>query len=357
MLNHRFERVQEEMEKRGLRQILVTSTAAVYYLTGVWVDPLERLLALYLDTDGRRILFGNHLFGLTQLPGTQLELHVDGEDPVAGIAQTAHTGTLGIDESWPSRFLIGLMDARRDIHPVLGSAPVQEVRMVKDAEELSALRRASRINDSVVEEAIAYVRAGMPESELEALIAGKYRAHGADDIGFQMASFGENSADPHHHSNTTALGEGQTVLFDIGASFNRYFCDMTRTVFCGSVSDEQRRVYETVLQANLAGIAAIRPGEPLAQFDLAARRVIENAGYGKYFTHRLGHGIGIECHEAPYVTSVNALAAREGMVFSVEPGIYLPGKFGVRIEDLVVVTKDGCEVLNQVPKELRVIEV
>ena len=130
---------------------------------------------------------------------------------------------------------------------------------------------------------------------------------------------------------------------------------MTRTVFFRSASDEARRVYETVRQANLAAEAVIRPGLPLKAFDRAAREVIENAGYGPYFTHRLGHGIGLECHEPPDNSAVSEVIAEPGMVFSVEPGIYLPGKLGVRIEDLVLVTETGCEVLNAYPKELQIV--
>ena len=351
MNQKRIDRVLEEMEKRHLSQIIVSSTAAVYYLTGIWVSPGERMLALYLDSSGRRVMFGNRLFGLPPLEDAKLVLHDDGDDPVDGIAETVNTGTIGIDDCWPSRFLIGLMGLRRDLRPVLGSAPVHDVRMLKDAQECAALRRSSQINTEVMKAAIAHTRAGMRESELEALIANMYRDNGAEDLGFQNASFGVSSADPHHHADSTVLQEGETVLFDIGASFGRYFCDMTRTVFCGTPSDEQKRVYEVVRRANEAAIEAIRPGVPLAQFDLTARRIIEDAGYGRYFTHRLGHGLGIECHEAPYVTPVSAIAAKPGMVFSVEPGIYLPGKFGVRVEDLVIVTEDGCEVLGDVPKE------
>jgi len=144
-------------------------------------------------------------------------------------------------------------------------------------------------------------------------------------------------------------------VLDIFTPINRYWCDMTRTVFWKEVSEEQRRVYETVKAANLAAEAMIRPGVKMCEIDRAARQVIEEAGYGPYFTHRLGHGCGISCHEPPDNSAVSEVIAQPGMVFSVEPGIYLPGKFGVRIEDLVLVTETGCEVLNQYSKELQVL--
>ena len=152
------------------------------------------------------------------------------------------------------------------------------------------------------------------------------------------------------------LKEGDSIVMDIGAPFNHYWCDMTRTVFYKSASEEQRTVYETVRRANEAAIAVVKPGVAFKEIDLAARKVIEDAGYGEYFTHRTGHSIGMKEHEQPPVSSECEVIAKPGMIFSIEPGIYLPGKFGVRVEDLVLVTEDGCEVLNKYPKDLIVVE-
>lgn len=351
----RIERVLQNMEREGLGQILVTSTASVYYLTGVWVEPMERLLAFYLDGSGRRILFGNDLFGLQPAEGRELYLHNDSDDPLRDVARLVRPGKIGVDKSWPSRFLISLLEKRPDCVPAHGSAPVDEARMRKDEAEIEALRRASKINDSVVAAAIAAVREGAVESELAALVDRKFREAGAGRGHGQLVCFGANGADPHHEPNGTVVREGDSVVFDIFIPIPYYWCDMTRTVFFRSASDEARRVYETVRQANLAAEAVIRPGLPLKTFDRAARQVIEQAGYGPYFTHRLGHGIGLECHEPPDNSAVSEVIAEPGMVFSVEPGIYLPGKLGVRIEDLVLVTETGCEVLNAYPKELQIV--
>lgn len=262
-----------------------------------------------------------------------------------------------MDKAWPSKFLIALLAARPDVTPVLGSAPVDDARKYKDADEISAMRRASQINDQVVEAAIAAVRAGAVESELAAYVEGLYRQHGADRSGEgQLVCFGPNGADPHHAPNGTVLRDGDSVVLDIFIPIRRYWCDMTRTVFFRSVSDEGRRVYETVKAANLAAEAVIRPGVPMKDIDRAARKLIEDAGYGPFFTHRLGHGCGLDCHEPPDNSASSPAVAEPGMVFSVEPGIYLPGKLGVRIEDLVLVTEDGCEVLNHASKELRVVD-
>lgn len=351
----RIQRVIQNMEREGLSQILVTSTASVYYLTGVWVEPMERLFAFYLDTDGRQILFGNDLFGLQPIPGRELYVHNDSDDPLRDLARLVKPGTLGIDKAWPSRFLISLLQKRSDLTPVLGSAPVDEARMRKDAEEIEALRHASRVNDSVVAAAIQAVHEGAVESQLAALVEEKFREAGAGRGHGQLVCFGPNGADPHHEPNSTVIQDGDSVVFDIFIPIPYYWCDMTRTVFFRSATDEAKRVYETVREANLAAESVIRPGVPLCEFDRAAREVIEKAGYGPYFTHRLGHGIGLECHEPPDNSASSTVIAEPGMVFSVEPGIYLPGKLGVRIEDLVLVTETGCEVLNAYTKELQIV--
>lgn len=356
MMNEaRMRRVIEYIQAEGLSQILVTSTASVYYLTGLWVEPHERLLALYLTADGDAALFGNEIFGL-QPQGLALYTHRDGDDPVAALSSALRPGVVGIDKSWPSHFLIGLMAHRRDVTPVVGSAPVDRARQYKDAAEQDALRKASAINDQVVTAAIAALRDGVTELEIASLVNREFAARGADVAdGPQLVCFGANAADPHHAPGPDALCRGQGVTLDIFTPIGRYWCDMTRTVFWGNVSEEQRRVYETVRQANEAGIAAVRPGVPLREVDRAARRVIEDAGFGPYFTHRLGHNIGLDCHEPPDVSGASEAVAQPGMVFSIEPGIYLPGRVGVRIEDLVLVTETGCEVLNHAPKELCVL--
>ena len=358
MDQQRLKRVLAYMDQEGLSQIVVTSTAAVYYLTGLWIEPHERMLALYLDRAGRTTLFGNRMFGIQPPDDLELCLHADGDDPVAGLARAVQPGTLGVDKFWPSKFLIGLMTARPDVRPILGSGPIDAARRYKDEKEIAALRAASRINDQVVETVIAALQGGVSELELAALVNRTFMSMGADNAdGPQLCCFGANAADPHHAPGQDTIRPGQCAVFDIFTPIGRYWCDMTRTVFYGEPDAESRRVYETVRQANLAGIAAVKPGTPLKEIDRAARSVIEAAGYGPYFTHRLGHGIGIECHEPPDVSAASDAVARPGMAFSIEPGIYLPGRLGVRIEDLVLVTEAGCEVLNRASKELRVLPV
>lgn len=356
MNQQRLRRVIAGMKAAGLEQILVTATTSLYYLTGYWVEPHERMIALWLCADGKAVLFGNEIFGLSSTRELPFVAQKDGDDPVAALAAAVKPGRLGIDKFWYSKFLIGLMEHRPDVRPVHGSQPVDENRQYKDEAERQAMRHASAMNDQVMAAVIASVKADVRENELAALVNREYLARGADCEGTQLVCFGPNGADPHHSGDGTVLKPGDSVIFDIFTPISRYWCDMTRTVFYKTVSQKQRQVYELVRRANEAAEAAIRPGVPLWKLDEIARKVITEGGYGPCFTHRLGHGCGIDCHEPPDVSGVSQAVCRPGMVFSIEPGIYLPGEFGVRIEDLVMVTEDGCEVLNKYPKDLQVIE-
>ena len=218
------------------------------------------------------------------------------------------------------------------------------------------MRRSSRVNDTVVEQLIASIDERSTERTLSRAIHGLYDAQGADGAaGGALVAFGANCASPHPLCRDAAPQPGDCILIDAGAPLEMYQSDMTRTVFFRQVSAEMERVYQMVLAANLAGIAAVRPGRTAAQVDAAARAVIEEAGYGPFFTHRTGHGIGLHLHEAPAVGPGSDTVLEEGMIFSVEPGVYLPGRGGVRIEDLVLVTAGGAEVLNRLPKDLRVV--
>ncbi len=356
MKKQRINSVTENMKKAGLTQIIVSSTASLYYLTGFWVEPHERMIALYLDISGKAILFGNEIFGLESMPDLPLINHKDGYHPIEGLAKVVKPGKLGIDKSWTSNFLIELMQLRKDIIPVQGSAPVDLARKLKDETEQTLMRKSSRINDQVVGSVIAMIKDGVTENYLASQVNKQFIKNGADCEGTQLVCFGANCADPHHNSNNTILKVGDSVLFDIFTPINRYWCDMTRTVFYKTVTDKQRQVYNLVKLANETAISKIKPGVLLSEIDETARNIITQGGYGEYFTHRLGHGIGLDCHEPPDVSLASDTSLEVGMMFSVEPGIYLPGEFGVRIEDLVMVTEDGYEVLNRYPKELQVID-
>ena len=348
MNTQRISKVIENMKSHGLEQILVTGTANVYYLTGVWCEPFERMLALHVRANGEMKLYANRMFALQGLTDVPMVEYEDTDDCIAALAPDMLPGKLGIDKTWHSHFTIRLMQARPDVIPALGSAPLDEARIVKDSEELELMRVSSRMNVEVCGRIAAALKEGVTEKQIQSLYNEIALDLGASGPSFTpLICFGANGAQPHHDSDKTRLKPGDTVIMDVGLLWKHYCSDMTRTVHFGEVTDEQKRVRDIVTAANRAGIAACRPGVKMKDIDRAARRVIEDAGYGPYFTHRTGHGIGLDEHEFPDVSSVSEVVARPGMIFSVEPGIYLPDKFGVRVEDLVAITEDGCEVLTR----------
>ncbi len=352
----RVNRVIENMKAEGLSQILVTAPASVFYLIGTYIGPGERMMALIIRDDGAVILHGNRMFALKGNVSVPLVEHDDTDDCVAILSRDILPGKVGIDKFWASQFTIRLMQMRSDITPVLGSGPVDKARMEKGQDEIDRMRAASRLNDQVLEKTIAQLREGMTEAEVGAIYTRTAKELGAQGNSFPpLICFGANCAEPHHFTDSTPLKPGDSIILDVGVKLNDYCADMTRTVFFGEPTEEQRRVYELVRAANEAGRAAVRPGEPMKNFDRAARKVIEDGGYGEYFTHRTGHGIGLEVHEYPDNSATSEIIAQPGMTFSVEPGIYLPGKFGVRVEDLVVVTETGAETLNALDHDLTII--
>lgn len=350
----RIDRVRAQMAERGMSSLIVSDPLSIYYLTDLYIEPGERMLALLIRPDAVK-LYVNALFPVEEQQGLEMCVLHDGYEPVEHLARDV-SGVVGVDKNWPSRFLLALME-RASIRPVLGSAAVDVCRMCKDASELEEMRRASAGNDRVMERSIPLLREGMTEREFAAIMNRIYEEEGMPRVAFEpLICFGANGAFPHHETGDTRLKLGDAVIIDTGHRYGMYCSDMTRTVFFGSCSDEQRKVYEIVERANRAAESVAKPGARLCDVDAAARSVIEQAGFGEFFTHRTGHGIGIDVHEPPDVAATNPQVIEPGMVFSVEPGIYLPGRFGVRIEDLVAITDTGCEVLNSHTHELTIVK-
>lgn len=354
---NRVDRVIEKLNERGLSQLLVTDPRSIFYLTGVSVEPGERFFALLVKTDGDMTLFANRLFALPHEIGIETVWLSDTDivsDAVSGRIDAA--SDLGADKTTAARFLIPIQEKMAGGRTVLASDCVDWVRAVKDGDELEKMREASRINDTVMGETAAYIRAGATEKEIADYLVSRYAHYGCEGVSFEpIVSFGANAADPHHMPDGTVIGEGDCAVIDIGCRKNGYCSDMTRTFFLGKAEPEHSAVYGLVREANERAEAIVRPGVRLCDIDAAARDHIAAAGYGEYFTHRLGHFIGLEVHEYGDVSAAFKKPVEPGMCFSIEPGIYLPGKLGVRIEDLVTVTERGCEVLNGFSKDLRVL--
>lgn len=353
MVKERLERVRSCMRRHGLNQIVVTQPQAIYYLTGLWCNPLERLNALVIGREHCSMLC--YVLAVIEPQDCCVVVYRDTGVTVPELSALLEDGTVGVDGFMASRFLLPLMQLRPDIRFEVSSC-VEEARMIKTPEEVLRLRHASEMTDEVFACAFAQLREDMTERELCDILSDEFAARGAGRItGNPLVSFGSNTADPHHEPGETRLKPGDTVWLDVGHRIDGYHSDMTRTVFFKDCSDAQRRMYETVLQANEAALACVQPGALISEIHQAACRVIAQAGYGQYYPHRTSHGIGIDCHEEPFDVEGRALPVQPGMCFSVEPGIYILGSFGMRIEDLVVVTQEGYSLLTHYPKELTVI--
>lgn len=356
-MNTRADRVISNMKEKGLTQMIITDPMSVWYLTGVDVEPYERLFALYINDSGRKVLFLNYLYNVPKSDCEEIWFS-DTDDQIGLIAGVIDgKAKLGIDKAWTAGFLIPLMEVCPEMTPVLASDCVDDCRAAKDEQEIALMKEASRINDLVIERAKAYIKGGMTEKEVAAYIDEEYMKEGCEGNSFTtIVSFGANAADPHHGPDDTALEDGMCVLIDMGCKKNRYCSDMTRTWFYKSADPEYAKIHDLVRSANEKAESLIKPGVVLKDIDAAARDLITEGGYGPNFTHRLGHFIGQADHEKGDVSSVSTIVAKPGMIFSIEPGVYLPEKFGVRVEDLVLVTETGCEVLNHVDKKWSIID-
>lgn len=354
----RVQAVLAYLKERGLTQALVSDPTSIWYLTGYYTEPYERFLGLYLGESGTT-LFANILFPDATGAADRVVTFSDTDDPVPLVAAACdHGSRLGVDKNLAARWLLPLMGSEAATGYELGSFAVDQARSIKDQLEQELMRKASLTNDQAMGWLVSQVAVGRPERQIAEGLLGEYRRLGAQDHSFTpIVSYAANAADPHHEPDGTTLAKGDMVLFDVGCRQDWYCSDMTRTFFTAAPTARQLEVYDTVRRANEAAEALVRPGVTFAQIDLCARRIIEDAGFGPYFTHRLGHQIGLNDHEPGDVSSTHDEPVQVGQCFSIEPGIYLPGEIGVRIEDLVIVTEDGCEVLNHYTHEPTVLEV
>ena len=353
----RVARVLDNLDGMGLGQVLICDPLSIKWLCGYHTEPYERFLGLYLARDAEPVLFVNRLFPSPGDVGASVVSFLDTDDPVALVAGvTRHDEPLGVDKELAARWLVPLMDQGAASAFRLGSPAVDRARSIKDARELDLMRQASATNDRAMRWLAEQVHEGVTEREIAAGLLDCYRSMGAEDHSFSpIVSFGANAADPHHEPDDTVVRCGDVVLFDVGCRQGGYCSDMTRSFFWQEVSEHQRAVYECVRAANEAAEVLVAPGVRFCDIDRAARSVIEDAGWGEFFTHRLGHQIGLVDHEPGDVSATHDEPVEPGMCFSIEPGIYLESDMGVRIEDLVIVTEDGCEVINHYPHDLVVL--
>jgi Xaa-Pro aminopeptidase len=360
----RLARAQQATRAAGVDAVLVSPGADLRYLTGYVALPLERLTCLVLPAQGDAVLVVPRLEqpAAAASPVGRLDVELlpwdEGEDPYAVVAGVlgADAGFVALDNHMWAEKVLALRAAMPAAEQSLAGPILRELRMRKNAAEVAALRRAGQAIDSVHARMGEWLRAGRTEHEVGRDIADAILDAGHETVDFVIVGSGPNGASPHHELSDRVIEPGDPVVVDIGGTTAEGYCsDSTRVYAVGEPPKEFRDYYDVLLTAQKAACEHVRPGVTCASVDAAARDVIEDAGHGEHFIHRTGHGIGLESHEDPYIIAGNDLPLEPGMTFSVEPGIYLAGRHGARIEDIVVCTEDGVERLNVTPRELVVL--
>jgi len=361
----RTRRCQRRLDERGAAGVVLFPSQNLYYLGGFHEEPSERHLFLFVPSEGEPAFVAPELYGEQIRDETWVEdlrLWADGDDPVELVGETASdlgmaSGELLVDATMWARFTQDLRGALPDAEWGLADEVLGPLRVRKDAAELDALRRAGEVADAAMRDVreLGDDAVGMTEAELAQYVEERLAAHDGDGPSFGIiAGSGPNGAKPHHRHGDREIESGDPVVFDFGTRVDAYPSDQTRTVvLAGDPSSEFETVHDVVREAQQAAVEAVEPGVPAEAVDAAAREVIEAAGYGEAFVHRTGHGVGLDVHEEPYIVDGNDQSLEAGMVFSVEPGVYLEGEFGVRIEDLVAVTENGCDRLNHTERGWR----
>jgi Xaa-Pro aminopeptidase len=356
----RRRRVTEAADAAGLSGLLVSPGPDLAYLTGHIPPPLERLTLLILTVGRDPVLVVPALErpSAEDAPGSSgLEIldWRDADDPYRLVAKVLPSGRYAMtDQTWASH-LLALDLATADCLFVAAGTTLPLLRAVKDADEVERLRTAARAADAAFAEVAGLPFGGRTELEIAGELERLLRSHGHQRVDFTIVGSGPNSASPHHGSGARTIERGDAVVMDFGGVLDDYCSDITRTVVVGEPTEELRRVYDVVRAAQQAAFEVVRPGVAAQEVDRAARAIIVEAGYGDRFVHRTGHGIGLEIHEPPYIVEGNTTPLEAGMTFSDEPGIYLERRFGVRIEDQVVVTPEGGERLNEASRDLTIV--
>jgi Xaa-Pro aminopeptidase len=358
----RMERAGAQAADAGLTGVLVTPGPDLVYFTGyqpIAITERITMLALQATRSPSMIVPILERPDAETAPGAaalSLTDWTDGSDPYAATAELLDPhGRYAISDSAWAMHVLALQQALPDSSFVSMTSTMPMLRAVKDADELERLAAAGEAADASFEDIAGVQFAGRRESEIAADLAGFLRAHGHSQVDFTVIGSGPNGANPHHEVSERTIEEGDMVVLDFGGIKDGYGSDTTRCVHVGEPTDEEREVFETVRRAQQTAFEAVRPGTACQQVDRAARKVITDAGYGEYFIHRTGHGIGLTTHEPPYMIEGETRALEPGMCFSIEPGIYLPDRFGVRIEDIVTVTEDGGRRLNHTSHEMRIV--
>ena len=352
------------MHEADIDVLLVSVGRDLPYLTGYEAMPLERLTMLVVPRDGEVTLVVARMEAprVIEQPGVfTLRRWDETDDPVALVASLAgRPATAAIGDTMWARFLVELLGhwPTTSTRYVRSTEVMNSLRMRKDAAEVAALAAAGAAVDGIAGDLQAgrIALVGRTEADVSADIGARIVAAGHERVNFAIVAAGENAASPHHHAGDRVIKEGDIVLCDFGGTMNGYCSDITRCVFIGEPPAEIADAYAVLHEAQHAAVLAGTVGTPCEEVDRVARRIISAAGFGEYFMHRTGHGIGMEEHEDPYMVEGNGLPLEPGHAFSVEPGIYLPGRWGMRLEDIVVATDDGPLAVNDADHRLVSVE-
>jgi Xaa-Pro aminopeptidase len=356
----RLGRARGRMAELGVDVLLLSVGPDLPYFTGYEAMPLERLTMFVLPQSGDPVLLVPRL----EAPRVDEHPHLfavetwdETDDPVARVA--AMTGPVARaaigDQTW-ARFVLALQQALPSTQFVAAREVTASLRIVKDADEIDALRRAAQAVDHIAAAMRSEPFAGRREIDVHNELVERMLEAGHERANFAIVAAAANAASPHHEPSTRVIDDGDVVLCDFGGTMAGYCSDITRMFVVGEPASEVRDAYAVLVEAQEAGVRAAVVGEACEGVDAAARRVITDAGYGEYFVHRTGHGLGISTHEPPWIMRGENVELKVGMVHSIEPGIYLPGEFGVRLEEIVHVTDEGCERFSRLPRDLHVAE-
>jgi Xaa-Pro aminopeptidase len=357
----RLKRCQDLMSEKDLDVLFLGPGPNMYYLSGFLEEPSERLLALIVPQSGDPLFIVPELYEKQVRSFSWIENIIawkDNQDSNTVLSTTMRQvamkrQTIAVDSRMWSRFLLMLISVMPDARYLDAASVTNPLRIKKTPDEITLMARSADIADNAFTETVKECKEGMTEHQVAAKIVNEMRRLGADSVGFEpITGSGPNAALPHYRSGDRKLQRGDLVVLDYGCLYRGYNSDITRTIAVGGCDDERRRVYSVVSSAQEKAYQSAVEGAEAQSVDKAARDIIEAAGYGRFFVHRTGHGVGLEIHEEPYIVAGNSGRLEEGMVFSIEPGIYLPGKFGVRIEDTVVIQGGKAQRLNKCTREL-----
>jgi Xaa-Pro aminopeptidase len=363
VLAARLTRAADTAAATDLDALLITPGSDLQYLLGVGGESHERLTCLVLPATGKPALVVPKLEapGYADVPlaelGIEVVTWVDGQDSHGVVADLLGSpARIAVADAMPALHTLPLRGALPGAEQVLASPVLRELRMRKDAAEITGLREAGAAIDRVHARMAEFLKPGRTEAEVGADITEAILAEGHTEAAFVIVGSGPNGASPHHSVSERVIQRGDVVVIDIGGPISSgYNSDCTRTYAVGDPGEEVRETYAVLQAAQRAAVRAVRPGATAESIDTAAREPIAAAGFGENFVHRTGHGIGLDVHEEPYIVGGNPLPLEQGMAFSVEPGIYQQGKWGARIEDIIIVTADGAESVNNQPHELVVL--